>query len=181
MKITAFAGSSSKSSINLQLAAYAAQQFSNATVSLLDLNDFEMPLFSVDKEAETGPQEKARLFLQKMSEADCIVLSLAEHNGAYSTAFKNILDWVSRIDGKVFQNKPMLLMATSPGGRGGAAVLEAAQKRFPFLGADIKATFSLPSFGQNFKAGEGIVNEQYREQLLQLIREMEATMMPPVR
>ncbi len=41
-------------------------------------------------------------------------------------------------------------MATSDGKRGGASVLEIAKNAFPRYGADIKATFSLPSFNDNF-------------------------------
>ena len=150
MKILAFAGSNSQKSINKQLAAYAASLFENADVEVLDLNDFEMPLFSVDLEKEIGHHEKAKLFLDKIENADIIVVSLAENNGSYSVAFKNVFDWSSRISKEVFQQKPMLLMATSPGPRGGASVLDIAKNAFPRYGGQIKATFSLPSFNTNF-------------------------------
>ena len=90
---------------------------------------------------------------------DGIVLSLAEHNGAYATVFKNAFDWMSRIDGKLWSNKPMLLMSTSPGGRGGATVLEIAKGRFPYMGGNIVADFSLPSFMNNFSIDDGLVND----------------------
>jgi NAD(P)H-dependent FMN reductase len=176
INITAFGGSNSRVSINRQLAQHAAGLFSNASITLLDLNDYEMPLFSVDKEAETGPQEKAQLFIDQLRAADLLVVSLAEHNGSYSAAFKNILDWASRIDGKLFAGKPMLLLATSPGGRGGASVLEAAKSRFPFLGADIKASFSLPAFNQNFNAAEGIVSETHRHELAAAVQQVAAAL-----
>ena len=51
-KIIAFGASSSKQSINKQLATFAANQFQNVSVEILDLNDYEMPIFSVDKEKE---------------------------------------------------------------------------------------------------------------------------------
>ena len=53
-KIIAFGASSSKQSINKQLATFAANQFQNVSVEILDLNDYEMPIFSVDKEKENG-------------------------------------------------------------------------------------------------------------------------------
>lgn len=150
MKIIAFAGSNSQQSINKHLAAYAANQFENAEVEVLDLNDFAMPLFSVDLEKEIGQHEIAKSFLKKIESADILVVSLAENNGNYSTAFKNVFDWSSRILKDVFQQKPMLLMATSPGARGGASVLEIAKTAFPRYGAQIKGLFSLPSFNANF-------------------------------
>ena len=109
-KVIAFGGSSSKNSINKQLATYAAHLFQNVEVEVLDLNDYEMPIFFVDKEKENGIHTLAQDFYVKIGSADLIVLSLAEHNGAYSTAFKNVLDWSSRINNKTFQQKPMLLM-----------------------------------------------------------------------
>ncbi len=72
---------------------------------------------------------------------------------------------MSRIDGKLWNNKPMLLMATSPGARGGATVLEIAKGRFPFMGGNIIADFSLPSFNDNFVDGK-ITNEEINKQLL---------------
>lgn len=172
-KILVFAGSSSKSSINKQLAVYAAQQFQNAELDILDLNDYEMPLFSVDKEKENGIHNLAHDFYNKIGSADLIVVSLAEHNGAYSSAFKNILDWTSRINNKTFQQKPMLLLATSPGARGGATVLDIASKRFPFQGAEVKGTFSLPTFFENFDAVHGIINPELKNQLLGIIHAIE--------
>ncbi len=169
MKIVAFAGSNSKKSINKELVIYASRQFKDAEVELLDLNDYEMPLFGVDLEAEIGQHEKAKLFLNKISSADLLIVSLAEHNGSYSVAFKNILDWASRINGKVFQNKPMFLMATSTGSRGGISVLEIAQKRFPIHAALVKAVFSLPFFTKNFNSQLGIIDEELKTKFINAI------------
>ncbi len=163
-KIIAFAGSNSKKSINKQLATYVANQVDDVQIDILDLNDHELPLYGMDLENDQGiPQEAVKL-LDQIKESDGIVLSLAEHNGAYSTAFKNVFDWMSRIDGKLWSNVPMLLMATSPGGRGGATVLEIAKGRFPFMGGNIVADFSLPSFFDNFTEN-GIKDEELANKL----------------
>ena len=166
-KILAFGGSSSRNSINKQLAVYAANLFENTSIEVLDLNDYDMPVFSVDREKENGIHPLAQEFYDKIGRADFIVLSLAEHYGAYSTAFKNILDWASRINAKTFQQKPMLLLATSPGARGGSSVLDIASKRFPFQG-DLKGSFSLPSFYDNFKDGK-IVTPELEQALNQIV------------
>ena len=168
-KIIAFGASSSKNSINKQLAIYAASLFENASVEVLDLNDYDMPVFSVDREKEDGIHPLAQQFYNRIGTADCIVISFAEHNGSYSAAFKNIFDWASRINAKTFQQKPMLLLATSPGARGGSSVLDIAIKRFPFQGGDVKGSFSLPSFHENFKEGK-IINEELNADLIELIQ-----------
>lgn len=163
-KILAFAGSNSKQSINKQLATYAAKQLEQTDLTIADLNDFELPIYGIDHENEFGIPENAKRFLDMIKSSDGIVLSLAEHNGAYSTAFKNLFDWMSRIDGKLWSEVPMLLMATSPGGRGGASVLAIAKDRFPRMGGNIVADFSLPSFRQNFTEN-GISDEQLQQNL----------------
>lgn len=169
-KITAFAGSSSRHSINKQLTGYALSYFPDTEyeINLLDLNDFEMPLFSVDREAEEGHPENAHRFLKEIGGADLIVCSLAEHNRSYSAAFKNIFDWCSRIEGKIFQNKPMLLMSTSPGGYGGGNVMNTAKTFFPQFAAKVLETFSLPLFEKNFKEGR-IIEEALDQQLKETI------------
>lgn len=169
-KIIAFGASSSKNSINKQLATYAANQFQNVSIEILDLNDYEMPIFSVNKEKENGIHPLAQEFYAKLGTADLIIISFAEHNGNYSAAFKNILDWSSRINSKTFQEKPMLLLATSPGARGGSSVLEIATKRFPFQGGIVKGSFSLPSFFENFDVVNGIIHPDYKNQLLNIIK-----------
>ena len=174
-KIIAFGASSSKSSINKQLASYTANQFQNVSVEILDLNDYEMPVFSVDKQDENGIHPLAQEFYAKIGSADLIVISFAEHNGNFSSAFKNILDWSSRINAKTFQEKPMLLLATSPGVRGGSSVLDIATKRFPFQGGIVKGSFSLPSFNDNFDAEKGITNEELKNQLLEIVNSIEIT------
>ena len=174
MKIIAFAGSSSKNSINKKLATYAAGLFRDADVEILDLNDYELPMFSVDVEKELGKPELAARFLQKLHGADLLVVSLAEHNAAFSVAFKNIYDWASRQDKVVFGNKPMLLCATSPGRGGGRNVIEVAKISMPKYGADIRETFSLPQFNENFDESAGkISNPEFDNLLREAVQRMQ--------
>ena len=159
MKIFAFAGSNSSTSINKQLVKFVLKSFPDDEVNLIDLNEYLMPVFSVDLEKNGFPDE-AYQFLKNIEESDIIICSLAENNRSYSAAFKNIFDWCSRINVKVFQNKPMFLMTTSPGGYGGGNVMAEASKFFPQFGADIKETFSLPKFYENFDSENGIINPE---------------------
>lgn len=168
-KILAFGASNSSDSINKKLASYASKQFKNATVDLLDLNDYEMPIYSKDREKKDGFPQLAHDFYKKIGDADLILISFAENNGNYTTAFKNILDWTSRINSKTFQEKPMLLLATSPGARGGGTVLDIAVKRMPFQGGVVKGSFSLPSFNENFDTVNGIMNPELKNQLIDIV------------
>ncbi|MES2484418.1 MAG: NAD(P)H-dependent oxidoreductase [Bacteroidota bacterium] len=160
MKLLAFAGSSSTQSINKQLVTYAAGLFDADETEILDLNDYELPLFSVDREKLIGQPPIARQFLDKMEWADVLFISVAEHNAGLTAAFKNIYDWASRQKKVVFDNKPVLLMSTSPGRYGGKNALDAAQLSLKNYGADIRATFSLPSFNHNFDVEAGSISNK---------------------
>jgi NAD(P)H-dependent FMN reductase len=164
MKLLAFGGSTSSSSINRQLANYAAGLIPDVAVTELDLRSYSLPIYSSDEEEKNGIPADAHTFLEAIRSHDAIVVSLAEHNGSYSAAFKNLYDWTSRIENKLWSEKPMLLMATSPGARGGATVLEAAKVTFPRMGADLRATFSLPSFHDNFSV-DGIKDDALAAEL----------------
>lgn len=167
-KIIAFAGSNSKNSINKKLVVLATKQLKNVEIELLDLNDFNLPIYGIDEENKNGFPRDAKKFNELLNTTDGVIVSLAEHNGAYTVAFKNILDWVSRIDKMVWKNKPMLLMSTSPGSRGGASVMEIALGKFPRMGAQISANFSLPFFTNNFSETR-IVDEKLHTQFLKCI------------
>lgn len=159
-KIVAIGASNSRHSINKTFATWAAYQIEEAEVEVIDLNDFEFPLYSVDREKENGVPEKAIELKDKLKQAHGIVISFAEHNGSYTAAFKNVLDWISRIEKPIWPGNPMLLLSTSPGGRGGRSVLEAAKNSFPHQGAMVCGTFSLPHYRDNFEFDQGILDQE---------------------
>lgn len=150
MKIIAFAATNHTKSINKQLVQYAASLLTKVEVEIIDLNDYELPLYGQDKEEELGHPKLAKAFIEKIATSDGIIISFAEHNGSYTVSYKNIFDWCSRIEPKVYQNKPMVLLATSPGSMGASSVLNAAIESAPYFNGVVKASLSIPSFYDNF-------------------------------
>jgi len=177
MKILAFAATSSSKSVNRQLVNYATSLVDPEAheVEIIDLNDYEMPLYSEDREAELGPPESARAFLDKISGSDAIVISFAEHNGSYTVAYKNIFDWASRITMQVFQGKQMVMLATSPGPGGAGSVLKSAVESSPFFDGKVVGNLSVPSFYDNFDgASAQLSDETLRSELDSLMRQLVA-------
>lgn len=166
MKILVFGASNSSTSINKALARYAASLIEAASVEVLDLNDFELPLFSEDREREIGQPKLAQNFLAKIASADAIIVSFAEHNGSYSAAFKNLFDWASRINRDVYQHKPVVFLATSPGPGGAKNVLKLASESAKYFAADLKGSLSIPSFYHNFDSNtEQLTNPELQQAL----------------
>ena len=173
MKVLGFAASSSTKSINKMLVTYAVSLLTDAEVEILDLNDYELPLFSEDKEEELGQPSLAKDFLRKIGESDTLVISFAEHNGSFSAAFKNLFDWCSRINPKLFQGKPMVLLSTSPGSRGGANVLIAAKALSSRFAGEVKASVSIPGFYENFDMeSKKLNNSELDEQLYRAVKSL---------
>ena len=172
-QVLVFAGSNSNKSINKKLAIYASTFIKNLKIKILDLNDFELPIYSEQHQTDFGIPENAIEFLSNIKHSEGIILSLAEHNGTYTAAFKNLFDWMSVKDSKLWSNIPMLLLATSPGTRGGKSVLEIAKSRFPYMGGNIIDTFSLPLFSDNFKENK-IINSDLNEVLKLKVKSLES-------
>ena len=172
MKILAFGASNSLNSINKQFANFAAHSLNNSNVDLIDLNDFDCSIYSPHRQQNGFPDEII-LFMKKLEEADLVIISLAEYNGSYPVAFKNIFDWCSTYKSKTFENKNFLLLGTSTGARGASVVLDAAIDRFPRHGANILGHFSLPNFHTNFNSENGIIHPELNEKFNSLMISVE--------
>jgi len=164
-KVLAIPGSNSIGSINRKLLNHIVTMLDKAKGEVVDINDYSLPLFSVDINNEKGLPKPALDFKALMEESDGFILSFAEYNGSYSSAFKNLLDWLSVIEGKLFEQKPVLLMCATPGEKGGKNVLHAANTYFPYMGADIIGTVSFGKFYDNYKDEFGIVKEELSNEI----------------
>lgn len=159
-KVIAFAGSNSSRSINHVLINFAASHISNSDTRVIKLTDYELPMFSEDLERSEGYSLPLKNLYNEIREADGLILSVNEYNGTVSAYFKNVIDWLSRIDRQFLAGKKILLMSTSSGKRGAASALEYTKGVLPRFGGEIVESFSFPSFAENFSAEEkSITNE----------------------
>jgi len=147
--ILAFAGSYSSNSINQMLVTYAANLAQTTKVNIILLRQYPLPIYSWDLEQEGFPSEL--LALRKLfDQADGFLIAVPEYNSSMPAAFKNTIDWISRLEGKPLQDKPVLLLSASSGARGGASVQQHLLRVLPFWGAKLTGSFSLPRFKDNF-------------------------------
>lgn len=160
-KILAFAGSSSPTSINHQLILNVTKRISQHEVEVLALHELEFPVYSIVKEKEGFPQNVKFLY-EKILAAPALIIAANEYNSNVSGFFKNIIDWLSRVEKRFLDGKKILLMSTSPGTRGGASAMEYCKGQFPRFGGEVVESFSLPQFYENFDSEKGvIVNEVF--------------------
>ena len=176
MHILAIPATNSRNGINRQLLAHVAQIIENdhqAQVELVEVNDYEMPIYSPEREQAHGVPAEAHQLIDRISTADGIVISFAEHNGSYSAAWKNLYDWMSRIDQNVLQHKPTVLLAATPGPRAGAGVLASASGFMPHAGAQLVGTLGIGRFGDTFDTEtETITNPDIESHLRSLLEDL---------
>lgn len=162
--ILAFAGSNSSRSINFQLVRYTASLLKSHQVEVMDMSNFNLALYSEDTEREKGFTNSLIEFKEDLNSADGIIISVNEHNSNPSAFFKNLIDWLSRLERSFLQGANIFLMSTSKGKRGGLGSRETIEKLLPRFGASEVVTFSLPSFGENFSPDKGILDSELAEE-----------------
>ena len=152
-KILALAGSNNSKSINYELVNMTATLVDGMEVKVLDIRKWDIPVYSLDMDPDKTPGEITEL-MSLIEAYDGFIIASPEHNGGTPAFFKNILDWLSRRAKNVFDKKPVLLMCTSPGGGGGANHLKFLVHTLPYQGAQVAASYSLPSFQDNVEDGK---------------------------
>jgi NAD(P)H-dependent FMN reductase len=125
--------------------------------------NFPFQMYSEDREKSEGFSNALVEFHRDIKECRGLIISVNEHNGNPSAYFKNVLDWLSRLDRKFLSDKKILLMGTSGGKRGAQGSIEVITKLLPRFGGEIVTSFSLPGFGENFTE-EGITDSTLAQQ-----------------
>lgn len=127
--------------------------------TLLNLANYPFPLYSEDYEKEKGFSNSLMELRDDIKLAEGLIISVNEHNGNPSAYFKNLIDWLSRLERKFLEGKQIFLMGASPGGRGAIGSIGIVEKLLARFGGEVVSTFSFPSFHQNFDPEKGIVDQ----------------------
>ena len=171
-----FAGSTRQQSFNRQLAhaAAAIARDAGANVTLLELSQFDIPMYNADLEAEGTPADVIRLKKILWQHPAWIICS-PEYNGSYTALLKNTIDWASspikgdpdwQDGGKSFRGKVVGMLSASPGALGG---LRSQSHLAPLL---INAecwlapkAFALGSAGSAFDERGALVQAAHRDRV----------------
>lgn len=133
MRVFLFAASLRKDSFNkklIRIAANIVKELGSHQVELCEFNEFPMPLYDGDREANEGIPDIVKKFGEKIKEADAVIISSPEYNGSIPGTLKNAIDWVSRIKPVPLARKQVCLIGASQGKLG--AVRGNLHTRVPF-------------------------------------------------
>ncbi len=125
-KLLVLSGSSRAESFNLklatQLASIAKQE--GAEVALVNLEDFELPIYNGDLEGTEGLPDAARRLKKLLQDNTGLIVTCPEYNGFMTPLLINAIDWCTRsddasVDLSGFADKTLLVASASPGPGGG--------------------------------------------------------------
>ena len=171
-----FAGSTRAQSFNRRLAHAAAEiaRAAGAEVTLLELSDYDIPMYNADLEAAGTPPDVLRL-KEVLDAHPAWIICSPEYNGSYTALLKNTIDWASSpvaghpvwSDGaRPFAGKVVGMLSASNGGLGG---LRSQSHLAPLL-VNLECwlaprAFALGQAGSAFDAQGGLVQEAHRDRV----------------
>lgn len=139
--------SNSKKSINRQV---ANELNNNIDLNILNINDEKIPMYSPELEEQGIPDEILRVYHEIKGE-NKIVIFTPEYNGLTTPYFKNIFDWLSRVEHQFLENKEVVIICTSPGSSAGASVRGNMEASLPYFGATKVSTYGIGDYYTKFE------------------------------
>lgn len=154
--------SNSKNSINRMVANEINQ---NVELNILNINQEQVPMYSPELESEGIPNEIQKIY-QEIQKEDHIVIFTPEYNGYTTPFFKNIFDWVSRVQHQFLEQKKVTIISVSPGPSGGSSVRSIMSASLPFFGATQISDYGIGDYYTKLENDN--LDEDY-DQIYQLI------------
>lgn len=94
-----------------------------ATTEILDLNEYQFPIFNERLKYEPSPSAAVLDFASRVKGADGIIIVTPEYNGGYPAALKNVVDLLY----DEWHRKPVAISTVSDGPFGGTQVITSLQ------------------------------------------------------
>ncbi|MDQ3023728.1 MAG: NAD(P)H-dependent oxidoreductase [bacterium] len=161
MRILAFAASLRAASLNKKLIALATSiaREGGVEVDLADFSEFDMPLYNGEVEKESGVPAGCTALVQRLVDADALMLATPEYNFGYPGTLKNALDWVSRVRPMPLKGHICYLLSASPSMIGGLRGLWQLRQPIEGLGTFVMPfMFSLPQADKAFGEDSQLVD-----------------------
>lgn len=177
-RILAFSGSARRESLNRKFLSAAVDAIRDAggEVTLVDLNDYALPIYHGDLEDEHGLPENAAKLIELIKGHGGLLVASPEYNAMITPLLKNTIDWCTRGDDNPFTGKVAAVIAASPGGFGGVRSLKEAQHLLHHLGCHVlPGQTVLPNASEAFDDDGKLKSERSRKSLQTLAGQLVET------
>jgi chromate reductase, NAD(P)H dehydrogenase (quinone) len=135
-RILAFSGSARRESLNRKLLAVVvdATRAAGGEVTLLDLNEYPLPLYHGDLEDAQGMPAPAQKLVELITAHDALLIASPEYNSQMTPLLKNTIDWCTRADENPLTGRVAAVVSASPGQFGGIRSMTLARQLLTHLG-----------------------------------------------
>lgn len=118
-----------------------------AEVKLLDLNEYQFPVFDERLKFLPNPSEQILQFTEEIKKADAIIIVTPEYNGGYPASLKNVIDLLYA----EWKRKPIAIATVSAGAFGGSQVITSLLFTLWKIGAwVVPAMFPVPAVEKSY-------------------------------
>jgi chromate reductase len=160
------AGSLRRGSTNRKLASEAARLYAGPW----EMADIRLPLYDGDLEDEGGIPDPVIRLADSIGSAEAVVISTPEYNQSLTGVLKNALDWVSRVEGNPWRDKPVAIMSAAAGRAGGARASYALRLAMtPFRPRLLTGEVLVANAGKEFDEQGRLTSERYLTMLQALM------------
>ncbi|MBO9699766.1 MAG: NAD(P)H-dependent oxidoreductase [Sporocytophaga sp.] len=118
-----------------------------ASVEILDLLEYNFPLFDERLRFQPNPTSQMLDFASKVKNADGVLIVTPEYNGGYPSSLKNVIDLLY----DEWHRKPVAISTVSGGSFGGTQVITSLQFSLWKIRAwTVPAMFPVPTIDKSF-------------------------------
>lgn len=168
VRVLAFSGSARRESLNRKLLAAAvdATRQAGGEVTLLDLNEYALPLYHGDLEDAEGLPANASKLIELINSHAALLIASPEYNSMFTPLLKNTIDWCTRGDDNPFIGKVAAVISASPGAYGAVRSLTLVRQLLTHLGCHVvPGTASLSHADKAFDASGALTDARMLKSL----------------
>lgn len=167
MNIAIISGSARPKRQSHQVALEVKNRLDNLNISnwLFDVKELNLPLLDYTYDTHPAPGEALKQLKIKLDETDAFIIVSPEHNGSFSGALKNTMDYFY----KEYAHKVFGIVTVSAGTLGGINALKNLQHYVLKLNGIVSPEFLITPQVQKLFTNQQLTDESYGQRIDQFL------------
>ncbi len=133
-----------------------------AETEMIDLMEYNFPIFEERLQFQTSPQPKTLEFAKKIKDSEGIIIVTPEYNGGYPASLKNVIDLLL----VEWRHKPIAIATVSAGAFAGTQVITSLQFTLWKIKAwTITEMFAVAKVQDNYDENGNAINKEATDKI----------------
>ncbi len=163
--IAIISASTRKNRLSHRAALFLSKYLQNLgySVSLIDLDEYRIPLFEETVDKQDIPDEHVLHVFKKLNDSDAMLFVSPEYNGSYTSALKNLVDHYPK---STFYRKPIGVVSISTGSLGGMrGALQMQDLAAALFGLPLPQMLLVPQINKKFDEDGNLIDDMYTKNI----------------